>query len=321
MADAFTPLLLFRQQEVGANENTWGDKLNELIQQIEDAIAGYTALTGLTGGSYSLSDTEARRAMISAAGTLVADQYLVLPNRAKMWSMRNLTTGAFKLYVGVSGGGPWLEILKDANTGGPVWIYTYGGGGVAFIQEGGKSDIVEIGDYIWSNSATKAKCLKVDGTLYATASYPDLFAKIGYAHGGSGANFAVPNVVDRYLRGASGSNPVGTVLGSLVLNHTHNFTTNFDGLHHHTVTVFDPGHLHWNIYACYEAAYGQGGGTITTGHQGGGSTDAAVTGITATALSAGSGHQHSGVTNNNNSGGSENRPPSLCGNLFIRATL
>ncbi len=41
--------------------------------------------------------------------------------------------------------------------------------------------------------------LRTDGASYATAAYPDLFAAIGYTHGGTGANFNVPDVKNRHL--------------------------------------------------------------------------------------------------------------------------
>src|ERR1700761_2470674 len=36
-----------------------------------------------------------------------------------------------------------------------------------------------------------------DGSQYATSDYPDLFNRIGYTYGGSGANFMVPDMRSR----------------------------------------------------------------------------------------------------------------------------
>jgi len=52
-----------------------------------------------------------------------------------------------------------------------------------------------------------------NGASYLTASYPELFAAIGYTYGGSGANFNIPNMQNRYTR-MSGSSPVGTCLSN-----------------------------------------------------------------------------------------------------------
>jgi hypothetical protein len=56
---------------------------------------------------------------------------------------------------------------------------------------------------------TKLLC---DGSSKAIASYPYLFAVIGYTYGGSGANFNVPNLVDRLPIGA-GTKALGTIGG------------------------------------------------------------------------------------------------------------
>lgn len=60
-----------------------------------------------------------------------------------------------------------------------------------------------------TSAATKGWLL-CDGASYATATYPDLFAAIGYAYGGSGANFNVPDYRGEFLRGtdsAAGRDP------------------------------------------------------------------------------------------------------------------
>jgi hypothetical protein len=46
--------------------------------------------------------------------------------------------------------------------------------------------------------------LLCNGDSYLTASFRDLFAAIGYAHGGSAANFNVPDYRGRFLRGVDG---------------------------------------------------------------------------------------------------------------------
>jgi microcystin-dependent protein len=42
-----------------------------------------------------------------------------------------------------------------------------------------------------------------DGSLVSTTTYATLFAKIGYAYGGSGTTFSVPNFVGRYVIGGN----------------------------------------------------------------------------------------------------------------------
>ena len=62
--------------------------------------------------------------------------------------------------------------------------------------------------------------LLCDGTSYATATYPSLFGAIGYAFGGSGANFNVPNLLGYFPRGANSGAGVGpsTIVGATTLD-------------------------------------------------------------------------------------------------------
>jgi microcystin-dependent protein len=136
-----------------------------------------------------------------------------------------------------------------------------------------------------------------DGSGYSTAAYPDLFAAIGYVHGGSGGIFFVPDRRGRTAigsgTGASLTNRVlGTKLGteSEILNisqmpsHNHGVT---DGGHNHGINesehnhflndyghnhgLYDPGHAHslapYRGYA--EGNGGRGNGAELTAIPGG----------------------------------------------------
>jgi microcystin-dependent protein len=59
----------------------------------------------------------------------------------------------------------------------------------------------------WLNN--HPKWLRCNGNQYATASYPDLFAEIGYTYGGSGSTFAVPDMNNRHPVGTSASLSIG----------------------------------------------------------------------------------------------------------------
>jgi len=98
--------------------------------------------------------------------------------------------------------------------------------------------------------------LNCDGSSVLVASYPALFATIGYTYGGSGANFNLPNTQERVAvgQGTMGStSPAGlitipitnldtSVLGNLgggeaLPAHTHDgslLTSDFSGAHSHT---------------------------------------------------------------------------------------
>jgi microcystin-dependent protein len=88
----------------------------------------------------------------------------------------------------------------------------------------------------WAGGAAPTGWLLCDGSSVATATYPDLFTAIGYAYGGAGANFNLPNLVDVFVRGqssqtaATGGANSKTLAISEIPSHTH--------------TVNDPGHNH-----------------------------------------------------------------------------
>ena len=93
--------------------------------------------------------------------------------------------------------------------------------------------------------------LVADGASLLVADQPDLFAAIGYLHGGSGLNFNLPDYRNRYRRhredaGAAGA--VGTLQADQNKAHTHGFsgTTDNNGAHTHYGTTNSGGvdHTH-----------------------------------------------------------------------------
>jgi microcystin-dependent protein len=67
-----------------------------------------------------------------------------------------------------------------------------------------------------------------DGQSVSTATYPELFAALGYRYGGSGSSFSLPNLQDRYVIGAADMSAALTnsVVGSNTANHSHTITAN-----------------------------------------------------------------------------------------------
>lgn len=84
--------------------------------------------------------------------------------------------------------------------------------------------------------------LLCDGTSYATATYPNLFAEIGYVYGGGGANFNVPNLKGRVVVGYDAGQTEFDVEGETGGAKTHALTTAELATHNHGVT--DAGHDH-----------------------------------------------------------------------------
>ena len=91
----------------------------------------------------------------------------------------------------------------------------------------------------WAGGAAPSGWLLCDGSSVATATYPDLFAAIGYVYGGAGANFNLPDLVNTFVRGQSSA--TGATGGA----NSQTLTIAEMPAHDHTVT--DPGHSHSSI--------------------------------------------------------------------------
>lgn len=109
MASTYTNELRLEQMETGANDATWGTKLNTVIGLIEDAISGM-ATVAVTGGAYSLTTQnsaadEARVAILKFTGTLTSNSTVTIPDKSKCYVVWNATSGAFTLTLKPSGTG------------------------------------------------------------------------------------------------------------------------------------------------------------------------------------------------------------------------
>lgn len=80
-----------------------------------------------------------------------------------------------------------------------------------------------------------------DGASYATATYPNLFAVIGYSFGGSGANFNVPNLKGRTVVGIDAAQTEFDVVGEAGGSKTHTHATHSNHGNHGD-------HQHWNDF-------------------------------------------------------------------------
>ena len=113
MSSSASDLIKFEKQGSGENSGTWGTLANKAMSRIEEAVAGYRAIT-LAGGTYTLDDTqyvenstttaESHLAIIKATGTPGASRKIVVPLRTKHYLIWNAVT-TYDLTVGGSSGG------------------------------------------------------------------------------------------------------------------------------------------------------------------------------------------------------------------------
>jgi hypothetical protein len=121
MASSYSTDLKLELMVTGENAGTWGDKTNTNLNLIQQAIAGYQAVsiaggaqtTALTMDNAALSN--ARNAAIKFTGTITGNQIVTIPNGIeKVYILENGTTGVFTVqFKTVSGTGPtWATTDK-----------------------------------------------------------------------------------------------------------------------------------------------------------------------------------------------------------------
>jgi len=92
----------------------------------------------------------------------------------------------------------------------------------------------------YASSTIPEGYLLCDGSSLVTTDYPELFAVIGYAFGGSGTAFLIPDLVDRTIIGSSGTFAFNSTGGEIdhtldvseIPSHTH-----ADSGHQHTIPL------------------------------------------------------------------------------------
>ena len=114
MASSFSTDLKLELMVTGENAGTWGTKTNTNLDLLQQAIAGYQAVsiaggaqtTALTMDNASLSN--ARNAVVKLTGTITGNQIVTIPSGIeKTYIVENGTSGAFTVeFKTASGTGP-----------------------------------------------------------------------------------------------------------------------------------------------------------------------------------------------------------------------
>jgi Phage Tail Collar Domain len=313
MADTQEALLQTTVQETGNNDNTWGDIANENWELHAQAIAGQTAKS-VTGGAVTLTDDEARSAVIIFSGTLTSTSTVTVPTRSKVWLVLDNTTGSYGVTMKTASGAGYRlpkgrprqvfcdgANVKSVDAAGSVPIG-------AILHVGATALGWEVSDFLVAN-----------GALVATADYPELFARIGYNYGGAGASFGLPNTEGRYLRGSDGTYAVGAYLASELASHTHTASgsSSSTGSHSHGgVTSTTAGLLDYYPSGVNESDKREGSGGlfdyISSVSVGTRNLDHAHT------ISADGTHSHTITVTVNATGGTETRPATVVALGIVR---
>lgn len=125
MPSTYSSSLRLELQASGENANTWGDKTNNNLNLIEQAIAGYSKITlASASATYTLpiadaSASEGRNAFIEFAGTVASAISVIVPEVEKGYWVRNSATGS-TLTVRTSAGtgvtlptNDWVFLISD----------------------------------------------------------------------------------------------------------------------------------------------------------------------------------------------------------------
>jgi hypothetical protein len=122
MASSYSTDLKLELMVTGENAGTWGDKTNTNLNLVQQAIAGYEAIsiagsaqtTNLVMSNAALSN--ARNAVIKLTGTISGNQIVTVPNGIeKTYIVQNGTTGVFTVeFKTVSGTGVTFSTTDKA---------------------------------------------------------------------------------------------------------------------------------------------------------------------------------------------------------------
>lgn len=102
MADSLTPNIQATEQEIGGNNNTWGNILNDNFALL-DNVLGDTVTINTTGGDVTLSDAQELVMIIRLTGTLASALNVVFTGRGGFWVISNETTGAHAVTCKLTG--------------------------------------------------------------------------------------------------------------------------------------------------------------------------------------------------------------------------
>lgn len=112
----YSDRLRLAKQELGENKTIWGDVLNDMIQMVDDAIAG-VADVDMTPNSVALTDLdgqtcESRMMCLNLSGTPTEDAELIVPRRQKVYCVVNGTARTVTVKTS-SGTGAAIEAAEE----------------------------------------------------------------------------------------------------------------------------------------------------------------------------------------------------------------
>lgn len=318
MSDTFTTFLSLTKPEVGASDDTWGDKLNDNFDTLDALFATTGEGTVVVRDASDFVDAVGVK-ITKAAGNARITKFM--SGTSLRWDLGADATAEsgsdagskFKLnrYSDAAGflGSP---IIVDRDTGLVTFETTPKVGSNTILHAGNSSHLVQsLGEVKFTSSPTVPTFhVLANGQAISRVTYADYFALVGTTFGtGNGTTtFNVPNVEERVIVGKAASATLLTgqtggvnsgTIGNTGGEAAHALTTAELAVHSHTSpAVTDPGHTHplpGFLAASHVGSQGIAGGNVD-GVVLGQVTTSNTTGIT---LAATTGNSGSGTAHNN----------------------
>lgn len=154
MADTFTTNLRLRKPQINANNDAWGPLLNEMVNDLDAAIAGYYQAS-VTAGDVTLTsnngtDDQARRMIIYAIGSqAVTTRAITVPDTNKLY-----------LFVNDSA----QQVTFKRASGGTTLVVRAGMSCLAFVTSAGIFEVPPLGAYVADNAVLSSLTLDIGGT-------------------------------------------------------------------------------------------------------------------------------------------------------------
>lgn len=105
MPNVILPNLGIELPDVGSDQDTWGDILNNDLTILDKAVQYDVISKTLAGVDVTLTDVEAASAVINLTGTLTANVNVIVPaTPVRVYLVRNQTSGAFTVTVKTAAG-------------------------------------------------------------------------------------------------------------------------------------------------------------------------------------------------------------------------
>ena len=156
MSSTYTSRIKLELQADGENANTWGQRLNSnVIQLVDDAVAGYTVVTLAGDASYTLTNNdgasdESRSAILEFKGEITTSINVIIPSESKFYIVRDKTTRNGGDYTLMPSGGVGITIPLSSRG-----VYFCDGTSIHTLNAGGLG-LGTVADYNVANTSIKA---------------------------------------------------------------------------------------------------------------------------------------------------------------------